>query len=478
MTDSLDRSAPRTDLPRLLALSARDPEALAELRRTLARRLEQHPDTAPDDIAHTLHTGRERFPCRDAVVGDDTAHLVRQLRESDGHRLTGMREAGAGPVLVLDGSPAPASVPDLPEITDALRQAEDACRDGGDTTAARAAAVRYGAVAWLRARGVTPHEVHGSGAGAWAAAAARGELPLPAALRAAARHAEPPAGVPSPAAGTATGGATTGGAGARTARLTSEPQALPVVTIGALPCAAGESTAGPAGDTDPLRLDPADGSSYARLLAELWCHGFDVDTTLGREGSRIRLPGHPFRRREPGGAAPADGPASRPLTPFEQRWLFYDLVRHGSSGDHTVTAEAVLPGPVPAPASIAAAFEELQRRHPVLRTVFSDPAGRWRARTLPTATVRPTHLVADPEAGPDELRAAVREAARQPLRLRDEPLLRCCVRAGTDHWALSLGLYEPLAATADPHLLLDELRTLLGSEAPVPATPLPEPELA
>ncbi|MET7383641.1 hypothetical protein ACFYPT_10430 [Streptomyces sp. NPDC005529] len=462
MADSLIRPASLADLPRVLALSARDPEALAALRRRLADRLEHEPATAPDDLSRTLHTGRERFPCRDAVIGTDTAELALLLRESDGENTPPVREPGAGPVLVLDGSPAPASVPDLPEITDALRRAEDACRDGADDTAARAAAVQYGVVAWLLARGVTPHAVHGHGAGAWAAAAARGELPLSAALRAAAENATPPAGAQQPPVG---------------APADSEPRTTPVVVIGSHPPpTATESVADVTGCPDPLRLDTADGASYARLLAELWRLGFDVDTTLGRAGRRIRLPGHPFRRREPGGAGPADGPTTRALTPFEQRWLFYDLVRHGSSGDHNVTVETVLPGPAPAPADIATAFDEIQRRHPVLRTVFSDPAGRWRARTLPTATVRPTHLTSEPDAGPEQLRAAVRDAARQPLRLRDEPLLRCCIRAGSAHWALSLGLYEPLSATADPRLLLDELRALLGAEPAVPAAPLPEPE--
>lgn len=165
MADSLVRPATLADLPRVLALSARDPEALAVLRHRLADRLEGEPDTAPDDIARTLHIGRERFPCRDAVIGTDTAELALLLRESDGAHTPPVREPGAGPLLVLDGTPAPASVPDLPETAEALRRAEDACRDGGDATAARAAAVQYGAVAWLLARGVTPHAVHGHGAG-------------------------------------------------------------------------------------------------------------------------------------------------------------------------------------------------------------------------------------------------------------------------------------------------------------------------
>ncbi|MEU1518625.1 hypothetical protein ABZ490_41890 [Streptomyces sp. NPDC005811] len=425
----MNRPPSPTDPLRVLAVSARDPGSLADTRRRLAAWLADTPDADLDDVALTLWTGRERFPCRDAVTAASVAEAAAALLADTTTPPSPARAPADGPVLLLDGT-APLSAPvDLPEVADALRLA----REHADCAAARTVAALHGLVTWLRARGVTPSAVRGTGPGALAAAAARGDLPLTDALLAATTG-TPPADE----------------------QLPDEHAGTPVIRIGAL--------------ADPLALDPADSSSPARLIAELWRQGYDVDTSLGRPGRRVRLPGQPLRRREPGGAAPADASATRALTPYEQRWLFYDLVRHGSSGDHTAAVAAVVPGPAPAPDALSAAFTELQRRHPALRTVFGEPGGRWRARTLPTPQARPAHLAPDPDGGPETLRVAVLDEARQPLRLRDSPLVRCCLRAGTAHWALALAVYEPLTATLDLRRLLDELLGLATADgAPRPS---------
>ncbi|MEV6512379.1 hypothetical protein AB0M61_40545 [Streptomyces sp. NPDC051642] len=408
--------------PRVLALSARDPEALAELRENLAVWLEHTPDADLDDVALTLATGRERFACRDAVVGTSPAELALLLREMRAAEPAPARAPGDGPLLLLDGTPLTGDPVELPEVAEALRLAAEY----GDTDTVRIVAVQYGLAQWLHTRLVTPRAVHGTGIGAVTAAAVRGEHSLADALRTAAESGPFAAGAGAPA-GT---------------------DGVPVVRIGA---------------AGPLGLDPADPDSPAYLLARLWCLGYDVDTTLGRPGRRVRLPGHPFRRRGPGGPAPVGAASYRPLTPHEQRWLFYDLVRHGSSGDHNAAVAGVRAGEPPAPEVLREAFAELQRRHPVLRTVFSEPGGRWQARVLPDASVRPVVLVDDPDGGPEELRQAVLKAARQPMRLRDEPPVRCCLRGGPAHWALALAVYEPLTTTADQQLLLDELTALVGA---------------
>ncbi|MCX4766701.1 hypothetical protein OG562_38155 [Streptomyces sp. NBC_01275] len=426
-----------TDIPRVLAVSARDPESLADTCRRLAAWLENTPDADLDDVALTLQTGRERFPCRYAVTVGSVAEGAALLADADTTAgPSPVRAPADGPVLLLAGAPITTAPVDLPEVADALRVAQE----HADCAAGRTVAVLYGLVAWLRAHRVTPCAVRGTGHGALAAAAARGDLALADALLAAAA-----------------------GASVADEELPEDHAGTPVVVIGA-----------PRTDTvDALALDPADGSSHARLLAELWRQGYDVDTSLGRPGRRVRLPGHPFRRREPGGPATAEAAATRPLTPYEQRWLFYDLVRHGSSGDHNAAVATVVPGPHPAPGALSAAFAELQRRHPALRTVFSEPGGRWQARTLPTPDARPAHLAPDPDGGAEHLREAVLDAARQPLRLRDTPLVRCCFRGGPAHWALALAVYEPLTATLDPRRLLDELVGLVGADAPPP-----QPQLA
>ncbi|MFI5886953.1 hypothetical protein [Streptomyces sp. NPDC051554] len=407
--------------PRVLALSARDPEALAELRENLAVWLEHTPDADLDDVALTLATGRERFACRDAVVGTSPAELALLLREMRAAEPAPARAPGDGPLLLLDGTPLTGDPVELPEVAEALRLAAEY----GDTDTVRIV-VQYGLAQWLHARLVTPRAVHGTGIGAVTAAAVRGEHSLADALRTAAES----------------------GPFAADAGAPAGTDGVPVVRIGA---------------AGPLGRDPADPDSPAYLLARLWCLGYDVDTTLGRPGRRVRLPGHPFRRRGPGGPAPVGAASYRPLTPHEQRWLFYDLVRHGSSGDHNAAVAGVRAGEPPAPEVLREAFAELQRRHPVLRTVFSEPGGRWQAVVLPDASVRPVVLVDDPDGGPEELRQAVLKAARQPMRLRDEPPVRCCLRGGPAHWALALAVYEPLTTTADQQLLLDELTALVGA---------------
>ncbi|MEU1179856.1 hypothetical protein ABZ464_19795 [Streptomyces sp. NPDC005820] len=495
---------PLTPTDRVLAVSARDPGSLAETRRRLAAWLENTPDADLDDVALTLGTGRERFPCRDAVTAGSAAEAVAALLADAGAATapSPARAPGDGPVLLLDGTPLTTAPVDLPEVADALRIA----RLHADCAAARTVAVGYGLVAWLRARGVTPRAVRGTGPGALAAAAARGDLPLTDALRAAAtapddelpdelpeEHPDTPVirigtpqnpSTPTPTpeavpaqvpaeAPTQVPAAVPAAAPAHTPVLdpAAVPDALALAQEGAPAQVLAEAPAQvPAAmpaptPVDPLLLDPADPASPARLVAELWRQGYDVDTSLGRSGRRVRLPGYPFRRRETGGPAPDDVSAARPLTPYEQRWLFYDLVRHGSSGDHNAAVAAVVPGPPPAPDAVSVAFAELQRRHPALRTVFGEPGGRWRARTLPTPGARPVRLAPDPDGGPEALRVAVLDEARQPLPLRDTPLVRCCLRAGPAHWALALAVYEPLTATLDLRRLLDELLGLAGADA-------------
>ncbi|WP_068251858.1 SDR family NAD(P)-dependent oxidoreductase [Rathayibacter tritici] len=62
-----------------LVLSAKTPDRLAVRAADLARFLHAHPDVDLRDVGFTLHTGREVFAERVAVVGDDTADLAARL---------------------------------------------------------------------------------------------------------------------------------------------------------------------------------------------------------------------------------------------------------------------------------------------------------------------------------------------------------------------------------------------------------------
>ncbi len=72
----------------LLTLSAKTPAALSALIRRYAAFLATAPDTDIADICHTAHVGRAHFSHRAAVVGNNTADLIRQLEA---------KESGAAP---------------------------------------------------------------------------------------------------------------------------------------------------------------------------------------------------------------------------------------------------------------------------------------------------------------------------------------------------------------------------------------------
>ncbi|WP_031075181.1 hypothetical protein [Streptomyces sp. NRRL WC-3742] len=403
-------TTPMTDAPRVLALSARDGRALAEARHRLADHLEREGALDPDDVAATLHLGRERFAARHAAVGRTTAELAAALR-AETPAETPSATPGTAPAVELHlGALAEAAAPELPQVTEALALADSL----GAGPAGRAVALQYGLAAWLIARGVVPREIHGTGTGALAADALLGRTALADALRA-----QPPA--------------------------VEAPDRTPLTV---------ELTDPVTGATERLPL--GDG---AHLLAHLWRSGLDVDTTLGRPGRRVRLPGYPFRRS-------ADGPTSsaarglRPLTPHEQRWLFHDLVRSSSSAEHNTRASAVRPGPAPRPSTVAEAFSTLQQRHPELRTAFTQQGGRWFARTAPT----PAAVTA-----PDPSRTAEAVAAA-PFELRDAPLVRCVLDPAPDgSWTLALAAYEPVAGPEAVEALLTELLDLCGAPTPVAA---------
>lgn len=73
--------------PHLVPLSARTPERLREVARTLLTHLREQPAQALADIAHTLRIGRDPMRERVAFVAADRAELAALLVEfADGER--------------------------------------------------------------------------------------------------------------------------------------------------------------------------------------------------------------------------------------------------------------------------------------------------------------------------------------------------------------------------------------------------------
>ncbi|MEU6162289.1 hypothetical protein [Streptomyces sp. NPDC047130] len=431
--------------PRVLAVSARDETAAAAMCRRLADRLERDPSLSPDDVAVTLAHGRERFAVRHAVTGTDGAGLAAALRQSAGLP----RPAGTARPLVLDlgdGS-VPAEDPALPQVAEALEAvAALGLPPGPGRDAARAAAVLHGIGAWLSAHGLRADAVRGLGPAASAAAALRGAVPLADALRAAAT-ASPEEGATVVADGPELVVRIAGpgpGPGSGSAPASAPGTGTPDEADGD---SDGESA------SDGLRLDPLDASSYARLFAELWERGLDVDCSLGAPGRRTRLPGYPFQRSGPV-AGPPEG--LRPLKPAEQRPFFHDLVRRGDAAEHVLSATAVRPGPAPAPADVEAALAGLLERRPHLRTVFTRHAGRWFATESPQP-VRVEVLAPDER---DEPGARARAATLgTSFAAADVPLLRCALAPADGRWAVALAVYSPVAGASSADGLLGELLT-------------------
>ncbi|RKI20334.1 SDR family oxidoreductase [Corallococcus sp. AB030] len=96
--------APRTPAQRpwqLLALSARTAPALEEMTDRLATHLEQHPEVALADVAHTLMVGRRRFEHRRVLVSQDAREAREALAARDARLLTEVAGDGRCSVAFL-----------------------------------------------------------------------------------------------------------------------------------------------------------------------------------------------------------------------------------------------------------------------------------------------------------------------------------------------------------------------------------------
>ncbi|MFJ6723733.1 amino acid adenylation domain-containing protein [Streptomyces sp. NPDC091281] len=264
--------------PHLLALSAATPEALAAARERLAAHLEAAPALALADVAHTLDTGRERFPHRFAVVAHDTAEAVRLLRTGPA---PDPAAPGAPPAVVL--ACADPETPD--EVTDVGPTAE---------RLARRVAQRLALATRLTARGVAPAAVYGTGTGRLAAAVLSGALTAEEAAGIAAGGPVPPR--------------------LRATRLLWSTALGPVppdepapqeqhLTAEAEPAKLLQLVRDRLGEVAVLDV-PAAVPTEAELLAALaalWCRGVEVRTgpAAGTTARRLRLPGHPLSWAHP-----------------------------------------------------------------------------------------------------------------------------------------------------------------------------------
>jgi hypothetical protein len=152
-----------------------------------------------------------------------------------------------------------------------------------------------------------------------------------------------------------------------------------------------------------------------------------------------------------------------PLSFAQERLWFIDQLEPGSVA-YNVPAALVLRGPLDA-AALAAALDEVVRRHESLRTVFAATAGGGAfQRVLPHA---PAPLPRIDLAGlPDDRRAAAARAlagaeGRRPFDLERGPLLRrTLVRLGAEEHLLLLTLHHIVSDGWSQGLLTGELTGL------------------
>ncbi|MFE2322355.1 type I polyketide synthase [Streptomyces sp. NPDC059385] len=199
----VDRAADR-----LLVLSARTPDALAETAARLAGVLERTPEDALPDVARTLAAGRRRFPHRAAVVAATPAEAAAQLRRAPAWHAPAPAPAvflfpGQGTQYqgmtaeLLATEPefsrhiaecaellAPHTGIDLVSLLSAPA-APGAVDPLVDTRLAQPAlfAVEYALARWWTARGVTPAAMLGHSLGEWTAACLAGVFTLEDAVR-------------------------------------------------------------------------------------------------------------------------------------------------------------------------------------------------------------------------------------------------------------------------------------------------------
>ncbi|MGV9311861.1 type I polyketide synthase [Streptomyces sp. NPDC003691] len=189
--------------PRLLLLSARSEQALAEAGGRLAVRLRETPGPALGDAALTLAEGRRAFRYRTAFVARDREEAAAALG-APGRPAVDSDPAGPDPSVLLlfpgaaDGSGH--TVPGLYESEPAFAEAYDhgaalfaghlgaapgdrparalAALEGPTAVTARAFCAQYAAARALEGRGVRPAAVAGQGAGEFAAAVVAGVMSL------------------------------------------------------------------------------------------------------------------------------------------------------------------------------------------------------------------------------------------------------------------------------------------------------------
>ncbi len=195
----LEAPTERSHSPRVLTLSARTPEALAQATERLADHLEAQADISLDDVAWTLAIGRKAFAHRLSVVADTPQSAVTALREAQASAARTRPARGGDLVMMFPGQGATypamgrALYREEPVFRGALDEVFDAIASDTDLDLRHALfdespeallptarmqpatfALEYALARWWQAQGVTPAALIGHSVGEFVAATLAG----------------------------------------------------------------------------------------------------------------------------------------------------------------------------------------------------------------------------------------------------------------------------------------------------------------
>lgn len=171
---------------------------------------------------------------------------------------------------------------------------------------------------------------------------------------------------------------------------------------------------------------------------------------------------------EPGLAAGA--PAGRVPVSSAQRGLLFLAELEGVSATYTVPVSFDVDGAVDAEA-LAAAWEGVVRRHPVLRTVYVRDDGGFGAETLAEPPTSFAVVDLGPGAATADVDHAVAAEEARAFDVFDAPPVRCTLVASGRRAALVIAAHHVAVDEASFAVILEDLSALLHGQEPAPAVP-------